>query len=340
MREGRGGPDTIVLPRRSRQALSTLYPIVFGPSGLPSIRSSISLVGNGSSIIRPAGAPAFRILAITGTGNLRLQNVTISGGIARTGRNRFYSEGGGIYNDGVLRILNSTINNNRAVYSGGIENYGVLSLLNVTMSGNRATTGGAMYLNPASVTTITNTTITRNRANRGGGILVGGDCQVDLIRALISGNTAADSPEIFAVGDILANNFNLFGHTGDAGVSGFTPGATDIVPTQPPAQILRPTLALNGGRNSNTHALLAGSPAIDAVSDGTCPPPANDQRGTVRPQDGNGDGGPACDIGAYELTTPPIPAPLPEPEPIEEEPQPEPEPEPDPMMPEMPIDGP
>jgi Ca2+-binding RTX toxin-like protein len=45
----------------------------------------------------------------------------------------------------------------------------------------------------------------------------------------------------------------------------------------------------------------------DAVIDSPCPPPAKDQRGVKRPQDGNGDGGPACDISAYELTaTPPI----------------------------------
>ncbi len=48
--------------------------------------------------------------------------------------------------------------------------------------------------------------------------------------------------------------------------------------------------------------LEPGSPAIDAVTDGTCPPPANDRRGIPRPQDGNGDGSLACDIGAIEMT--------------------------------------
>jgi hypothetical protein len=48
----------------------------------------------------------------------------------------------------------------------------------------------------------------------------------------------------------------------------------------------------NGGP-SETHALLPGSPAIDAGSL-DCPPPATDQRGVARPQ------GAACDIGAVE----------------------------------------
>ena len=48
----------------------------------------------------------------------------------------------------------------------------------------------------------------------------------------------------------------------------------------------------NGGP-TQTHALLAGSPAIDAALLANCP--ATDQRGVSRPQ------GPGCDIGAFEL---------------------------------------
>jgi hypothetical protein len=48
----------------------------------------------------------------------------------------------------------------------------------------------------------------------------------------------------------------------------------------------------NGGPTL-THALLPGSPAIDAASGAFCP--ATDQRGVARPI------GPACDVGAFEL---------------------------------------
>jgi hypothetical protein len=51
-------------------------------------------------------------------------------------------------------------------------------------------------------------------------------------------------------------------------------------------------LADNGGPTW-THALLTGSPAIDAGDDPACP--ASDQRGVARPQ------GPHCDIGPFEL---------------------------------------
>ncbi|HKH21737.1 MAG TPA: Arm DNA-binding domain-containing protein [Gammaproteobacteria bacterium] len=63
--------------------------------------------------------------------------------------------------------------------------------------------------------------------------------------------------------------------------------------------ILNTTLANNGGP-ARTHALVGGSPAIDTVTDGTCPPPRRDQRGVRRPQDGDNDGAAICDTGSFE----------------------------------------
>src|SRR5690606_32456736 len=61
--------------------------------------------------------------------------------------------------------------------------------------------------------------------------------------------------------------------------------------------VLSPDLDSDG--QTFFHALLPGSPAIDAGV-GDCI--AQDQRGTARPQDGDGDGVAVCDLGAYELT--------------------------------------
>jgi hypothetical protein len=128
---------------------------------------------------------------------------------------------------------------------------------------------------------------------------------------LISGNNVfgySGAPEILNSGGVvLADNHNLFGVDGHAGVEGFSPDATDIVP---PAgvllnNILDPTLANNGGPTQQTHALVPGSPAIDAggtdCTDATGAPLTTDQRGKPRLVDGNGDGTPACDIGAFEF---------------------------------------
>ncbi|HZY41745.1 MAG TPA: choice-of-anchor Q domain-containing protein, partial [Anaerolineae bacterium] len=54
-------------------------------------------------------------------------------------------------------------------------------------------------------------------------------------------------------------------------------------------------LANNGGF-TQTHSLLAGSPAIDTGTNTGCP--ATDQRGAVRPA------GVRCDVGAFEYSPP------------------------------------
>jgi hypothetical protein len=80
-------------------------------------------------------------------------------------------------------------------------------------------------------------------------------------------------------GTVASDNFNLFGHDASAGIVGFTPGATDVVPSQALTDILDGTLASNGGP-TKTHALVFGSPAIDAVPAVSCAT-ATDQRGVL-----------------------------------------------------------
>jgi hypothetical protein len=235
--------------------------------------------------------------------NASLVNSTISGNTASSG-------GGGVtsYRETVI-LTNSTISGNSASSGGGAVNgFGRMFFVNSTISGNKATAkGGGVYSS---------------------GLLTGAEHyahQADLLRSdsvfnrtLLSGNTAPNGAEVYQLsgGVITANNFNLFGHSGlttaqafgGSGVILF--GGSDITATSNGndptalAAILTTTLADNGG-STRTLALPATSPAVDAVTNvDTCPPPAQDQRGVTRPQDGNGDGGVACDVGAYELLPP------------------------------------
>jgi hypothetical protein len=134
-----------------------------------------------------------------------------------------------------------------------------------------------------------------------------------LTHSLVSGNTAPNGAELYnasqSLATITANSDNLFGHSGLTNAQAFTkftPGVSDLtatsdgtVPTALSA-ILNTTLANNGGP-TKTHTLIPGSPAIDAIPALECPPPATDQRGFLRPVDGNGDTLAACDIGAVEF---------------------------------------
>jgi hypothetical protein len=242
--------------------------------------------------------------AFTGGGvssgnTLTIKNSTLSD-------NSAYVRGGGIFNSGFLDVESSTLSGNTATLSGGgIAHVGsrrqggrLLTLENSTLSGNTALRGGGIE-NYQSTVTIENSTLSGNIATAsGGGIYTYGESFgiVTIVRSLISGNLAPSRSEIhFGGGRLYVNNFNIFGANGTVG-GGFSPGATDIVPTVPLSDILDPMLADNGGPTL-THALVTGSPAIDASPvDSHCP--AADQRNVCRPQ------GAACDIGSFEYQGP------------------------------------
>jgi hypothetical protein len=317
-----GGADTIVLPANANMTLSAVYANLNGPTGLPLITSRITIEGNGATIARQGNAPAFRLME--NSGNLTLQSVTLIGGFSS-------GNGGGIENSGTLTIKNSTISGNASSLGGGLSNFnGSLTIENSTISGNRANQGGGIFNSAdrpiAGSLTITNSTISGNTANTGGGLRNSYYCEhffnyycggyLNLKNSLIAGNQAAVAPEIENVYSnalpiptswsfrvVRANNFNLFGSNGNAGVSGFTPGPADIVPGVSLEQIVGP-LQNNGGP-TQTHALVDGSPALDAGDPGGCRDSqgvllGTDQRGFARHVDSNNDGAARCDIGAFE----------------------------------------
>ena len=254
------GADTIVLPSNANVILSAIYASSYfgGPAGLPTITSQITIEGNGATIARQGDAPAF--ILMDAQGDLTLESLTLSGG------------SGGLFNFGKLSIKKSTISGNSANSGGGVINfYGTATIENSTISGNTANSGGGI-LNYGGSITITNSTVSGNTANTGGGIWnpqafyqgFYSSGTVTLKNSVIAGNQASVAPEIESFNLVNANNFNLFGTNGNAGVTGFIPGRNDIVPAAGVqiADILGP-LDNNGGP-TQTHALLAGSPAIDA----------------------------------------------------------------------------
>jgi hypothetical protein len=267
---------------------------------------------------------------LVGGGNLILVSSTITGNSATD-----FGGGINILASGTATITNSTISGNTAPIGGGIVADGTTSITNSTVSGNTATsnsgTGGG--IDSEGNLTVTNSTITGNQVpngnNNGGGILKTAN-SASIINCTITQNSAAgvasssglfrangaitirnsivaanqdnaSKPDVVANGGtgISSNGFNrignrgsiIFDQTGDL----FGTGATPLNPLLGP-------LANNGGP-TQTHALLAGSPAIDKgsnVGSGV----TTDQRGLTRPRDlvaiGNAAGGDGSDIGAYE----------------------------------------
>ena len=307
-------------------------------SGTVTISNS-AISGNGTLYAGNGGG-------IINKGTLTISNSRISGNGTFTFGS---SQGGGIVNEGMLTITDSTISDNRAIgdsagggshtTGGGIVNSGMLFITKTTISGNRAGSGGGIANSLAGTLTIGNSTISGNVAAGGcfrafcspgtGAGISGGN--VVITSSTISANSASGSGGdsrgggIFGTATlantILAANTAAIGPDCSGSLSPAAPNlvgdpAGCTIPGRPPliGEALLGPLQDNGGP-THTHALLAGSPAIDAGDSDGCTDPAGnpltiDQRGQPRPVDGDGDGTAVCDLGAYESandSTPPMP---------------------------------
>ncbi|APB32318.1 filamentous hemagglutinin family outer membrane protein [Gloeomargarita lithophora Alchichica-D10] len=243
---------------------------------------------------------------IRANGTVTLTNSTVSGNVVTT-RN-----GGGINAGGTVTLTNSTVSDNTAnKEGGGIRANGTVTLTNSTVSGNTAGTKGGGILTFSTGGTIRNSTIAFNTADNSGGIFRNGGT-IDIGNSIVAQNTATTtSPDIgsstVGTGYINAGN-NLIGI--NTGFEGTFATGTLVGTAGSPVDPLLGALANNGGATL-THALLTGSPAINAGNNAITTV-TTDQRGVGFPRISGG----TVDIGAFEVqmpsppVTPPISAPF------------------------------
>lgn len=199
--------------------------------------------------------------------------------------------GGGISNSGTTDVTASTIGGNTANYAGGgVYNEGVMTIVNSTVADNAACCGTTQSYGGGIATggglTVLSSTVAANRAgsestidqSQGGGI----HGNVTLGNSMVADNAAwfrgADT-----LGTVTSQGHNL---VEDTDWTLFTGDETGNVYGQDPRL---GNLRDNGG-STDTMALASDSPALD--SGATLLP--SDQRGVTRPE------GDADDIGAFE----------------------------------------
>lgn len=259
---------------------------------------------------RGAGSSGGSVLSTES--NLTLRNTIVRGGWSN-------NWGGGVANfGGTLTLENSTVSGSgfedavgaATQFGGGIYNArGSVLLVNSTVSGNTSRFDGGGIYNFEGHVTLLHATIADNGANRGGGIATNASeafpASVVVRNSIVAANMStatAGGPDVYVLADAVPHASIVVGHsligTGSGHAITADEGGNRIGVS--PGFVLdgfgKALLADNGGPTP-THALQAGSPAIDAADGPSCmaaPVSGRDQRGVPRPQ------GAGCDMGAFE----------------------------------------
>ena len=250
------------------------------------------------------GGKALNGGGIRNNGTLTLNDVTVT---ANTAGDSSTSNGGGVLNVGTLTAVASRISGNDTTGSGaGIDNVGSATLTGTAVIGNIAAIngGGLNNISGGALTIEGGSRIETNTANSpatGGGGILAGNGTVTITDSTLRGNTAVTSGGAINVtsnaivsltdSTVSANSTSggdCSGTVTTAGVNLDSDGTCAFALSSAAPGL--DTLQDNGGPTF-THALLVGSPAINAALASACA--ARDQRGVLRPAA-------FCDIGAFE----------------------------------------
>jgi hypothetical protein len=298
------------------------FDIQIPPSAGPPIRPTVTISGLEIEGGKADSSNNFYGGDIRNQGNLTLSEDWITGGTTTSG------SGGGVSNyGGTLTVTHSLVSFNSSTStptggggdSGGIQNFGpnpttgeaaILKVDNSTIANNTSALGGGITNggDASNTVSITNSTIAYNdggtRAdlpNAGGVLTFAGTTTVGT--SIVAFNTVA-TPTAATPSNCRASSPGTISSVGNNLETGTDCGLTaagDIQGTDPlfmQGPNNQPPFVQNNGGNTDTLALQATSPAIDAVLATATGCGGTDQRDIVRPQ-GNG-----CDIGAYELLQP------------------------------------
>jgi MYXO-CTERM domain-containing protein len=280
--------------------------VISQATALPAIASNVQILGPGADVLTVdrTSATAFGLLSVT-SGTVSISGLKLSRGSAADGGGLFVA-GGAVTVTG-CHFLNNASTGATATSGGGAirQNGGTLTLSRSTISGSvAARAGGALHLAAGSAT-FTNVTLSGNTATTAGAVHIA-DSAAAIFAASFStfslnaGGTASGLLDA-GRGACTLNSVAITGNTGGALQASASCTATQSYLSATGG--LLGALAANGG-TTPTHLPGAGSPLLEGGS--TIVVLAQDQRGTTRPLDGDGDGVALPDIGAVEAGAVPL----------------------------------
>lgn len=292
--------------------------------------SELTVTGPGADLLTVSGGGQSRVFRVTaGSSDVSIESLSIADGQAQNGgaisnlspltlRNVVLSDnsadfrGGAIRAESLLTVFDSTFSNNQAETGGAIfTEQTSIGINRTTLSGNTATElGGAIFGSGGNFNNpirISNSTLSGNSStNAGGGAIANNDSnRIEIVNSTLTGNSALGR------GQAIRNRGNMFIDNSIVAGNGAVISTDDIfrLGISPVTRrssivggdistILDTNLADNGGPTL-THALIPGSPAVNAGDDLL----AVDTDGNALTTDQRGEGRflGTVDIGALEV---------------------------------------
>jgi uncharacterized repeat protein (TIGR01451 family) len=240
-------------------------------------------------------------------------SVTIDHSHIKNNFSRF--AGGGVYSFGTLILNDTIVSDNDSIRDpccsggdgGGMFVHGTATLNNSIVSNNRSSFSGS-GINLNSGTLILNNSTVSGNSSPGEAISVWGTAELN--NSTIAGNAGDGIRIIYGTlqirNSIMANNSNFDCYFDPTYSPSMTSLGYNLIETQQGCTLVESDLSgidpgleglMDNGGPTYTHALLPGSPAINAGNPAGCQGSAGllttDQRGYLRSD--------RCDIGAFEM---------------------------------------
>jgi CSLREA domain-containing protein len=234
------GPDMIILPAATYSLTITGNNENVAASGDLDVTGALTITGAGEGVtLIDASMLSDRVFHII-TGTAIISGVTIQGG---NDTSSFLSGGGGIWNQSILTLINTTVVSNISLSGGGINNFDpfgeattTVVMTNTVIVGNEALfDGGGVYSADNSRLALYDSTVSYNRAGQSGGGISVDNGVVKIIGSRINNNIAVASVGGIGIhgsaGVATLINTSVNSNTATAGSTGgiFNAGNMEIV---------------------------------------------------------------------------------------------------------------